>query len=99
MSEDGNIVAFPTGPERSWRVIEAELCPFLYGLGADQQQVAHLCQVLQPIWERDPGVIVPASINGKEAVGRVNEWFSAVAVSLLMEIAGRELKLFNAGIE
>lgn len=98
MSGD-TVITFPSRGNRSWRVIEAYLCPYLYQLGADAAQVTHLCAVLQPLWEADPGLTLPDGIDGDERVRRLNEWFGNMAMHFLMAIAVRELKLFNAGIE
>ena len=96
--DDGQIIAFPSRANRSWRVLEAGLCPALYQIGADAAQVTHLCNVLQPIWEHDSGITVKAGTDPEDSVQQVNRWFAQVATALLMEIATRELKLFNAGL-
>lgn len=71
----------------------------LYQLGADAAQVVHLCSVLQPIWEADQGVTLADTLSPEEYVQGLNRWFGNMARQFLMEIAVRELKLFNAGIE
>lgn len=89
-----NIVQLPDSMQRQWRIFESALQDWLKSEGCSQQEIAHSCEKLKPIYLK---FAQPKQFSGdpEKILLEFNDWVQDQTFGLLATVAVRDVELFR----
>lgn len=92
-----NVIQLPDKPVREWLVVEKALRANLAETGASQDIADSVCSAIRPIFLKYAAwsFVQDASMDPDEVMNALNAWIHQLTTGLLMELAAREVELFQ----